>query len=203
MVAKGQIFHADVPAVTCLTNCFVYVGVVHLAGAGIVAARIVSDVVNRNMWSRFGKATDDVPDLDLLVIDVEQQLEVRVVHLFDEFETLDAGPEVVTLMVDLIVQRLDNQVHAPVCGELGRAFGALEEAGVMLVPGAAGHLVPAHEDDLGNLKFFGPSDGLANVGQKGFALLRLDHGNRAPAPIGAGEDGVHAQMEGAGQVLHA
>ena len=91
LFADGKILHRNMPFETRLPHRLVYVGIVNLSGTRFVTPWVVSNVKRRYPRRRFDESANGIPGLHLLVIDIEQELNVRMVHLPDQPEPFDTA----------------------------------------------------------------------------------------------------------------
>src|ERR1039457_829015 len=195
LIAQRQILHRQITAEAGLLNGLVNIRIVHLARAGIVASGIIRHVEDGHLGRGFGQRADDVPLLHLLVIEIEQQPHLRIVHLADQLESFGACRQKEALVVDERIERLHNHGELGLRGQVARALGAFQQAGVLLFVRTAGDGVAAHQNDLRDLQLPREADGVAHVRQESIAVCGIDHRYRTLAPVRRAEQSVHAQPE--------
>ena len=176
------------------------VPVVHLAGGGLLAARVVALLEVADLAPRAVDVRDDVPLGDLLVVHVEEDLAGGAPHRPADLEGLrDLGEEEPGVVLPG-VQGLEHHYEAGRLEDLGQALQVVDHVGGLVVPLEA-HVVPPGDDGR-PLRVHPLRDldrGLP-LGQDVRADLRLRRGEGDVLEVAHGHEDAHGQAE-AGHLL--
>ena len=171
------------------------VPVVHLAGGGLLAARVVALLEVGDLFPRAVDVRDDVPLGDLLVVHVEEDLARGASHRPADLEGLrDPGEEEPGVVLPG-VEWLEDHHEPGRLEDFGQALQVLDDVGGLVVPLEA-HVVPAG-DDRRPLRVHALRDldrGLP-LGQDVRADLRLRRGERDVLEVAHGHEDAHGQAE--------
>ena len=85
-----------------------------------------------------GDIGNDVSLHDLLVINIEDHLYQRMVHLADDFKPFHGRPQIIALMVDKRVQRLKHDGYAAILKNRGGLPQRFDDVLMLLFPRRAG-----------------------------------------------------------------
>ena len=88
-------FHADIPAVFLLSECSEYIRKVNLARTWLLTTRHVADLneLNPFFFEPQPQIIDQVTFPELEMVNVEIQLDMQMVHLSHNLETLFGGED--------------------------------------------------------------------------------------------------------------